>query len=334
MSKLKIFVISEAFVGDANGVTTAILELKESISLDPDLELVHAIDDADVIHAHTIGFDYVKQSYKYKNKLLVSAHVVPDSFIGSLIFSRLWQPIARWYLRFVYNRASAVLAVSPQVKKDLQAIGVTSHFHVLCNSVNRTKFKVDEDARQRIRKKHELKDAFVAMCVGQIQPRKGIYDFIDTAKQCPNVTFVWVGGTPFKGLTAEYNKLQEVVKNAPSNCVFTGIVDFNDMPAYYAAADVFFMPSYQENFAFATIEASSVQLPLVLRDNVEYPSSLFTHYLKANDAEGFAKIIQQLSEDTSFLSQWQQESNTLASKYDLNSYMTTLKSIYSSIHKS
>ena len=173
-----------------------------------------------------------------------------------------------------------------------------------------------------------MTNEFVVTCVGQIQPRKGIYDFIETAEKCPDITFVWVGGTPFKGLTAEYKKLQTVVKNAPKNIIFTGIVDFKEMPAYYAMSDVFFMPSFQENFAFATIEASAVNLPLVLRDNIEYPSSLFTHYLKGKTSEDFSKIIQQLYQDSDYFNQWQNESELLASKYSLKSYMIQLKEIY------
>ena len=85
MQKLKIHVIAEEFVGEANGVTTAILELLAGLEKDTFYELVDNIEDADVIHAHTIGLEYIKQSFKYKSKMIVSAHVVPDSFIGSLI---------------------------------------------------------------------------------------------------------------------------------------------------------------------------------------------------------------------------------------------------------
>ncbi|MGC6368069.1 MAG: glycosyltransferase family 4 protein [Candidatus Marinamargulisbacteria bacterium] len=328
MNNLKIHVIAEKFVGEANGVTTAILELIESLKKDPFYDLQNQAKTADVVHAHTIGLDYIRQSFRFKNKMVVSAHVVPDSFIGSLIFSRLWRPLAKLYLRYVYNRAREVIAVSPFVKMELEKIGVKSKIHVLCNSVDRQKFKQDDGMRETFRKKMGLTNEFVVTCVGQIQPRKGIYDFIETAEKCPNVTFVWVGGTPFKGLTAEYNKLQEVVKQAPKNIIFTGIVDFNEMPGYYAASDVFFMPSYQENFAFATIEASSVKLPLLLRDNVEYPSSLFTHYLKGKNSDDFAKIVTKLSEDKNFLEQWQNESEELASKYSLKAYMKQLKDIY------
>ena len=328
MEKIKIHVIAESFVGEANGVTTAILELLKALKEDPTYELVDDIKNADVVHAHTIGLDYIKQSYKYKHKMVVSAHVIPDSFIGSLIFSRLWRPLAKRYLTFVYNRAQCVIAVSPFVKLELEKINVTTDMRVLCNSVDRSTFKPNPIARQSFRNKHGLTDEFVVTCVGQIQPRKGIYDFIDTAKQCPDITFVWVGGTPFKSLTAEYSKLQEVVKNAPKNIIFTGIVDFKDMPAYYAMSDVFFMPSYQENFAFATIEASSVKLPLLLRDNVEYPSSLFTHYLKGTSSNDFSSLLQRLKNEPKFLQEWQNESETLAEKYALTAYMKSLKAIY------
>tara|TARA_A100001015_G_scaffold45123_1_gene49715 strand:- start:14 stop:1021 length:1008 start_codon:yes stop_codon:yes gene_type:complete len=328
MKKIKIHVIAEDFVGEANGVTTAILELIQSLEKDSFYELVDDPKQADLIHAHTIGLKYIRQSYKFKQKMIVSAHVVPDSFIGSLIFSKLWQPLAKQYLKYVYNRSKEVIAVSPFVKLELEKIGVTSKIHVLCNSVDRQKFKQNSDLRKKIRDKHGLTNEFVATCVGQIQPRKGIYDFIETAKQCPDITFVWVGGTPFKSLTADYKKLQEVVKDAPKNIIFTGIIDFNDMPAYYAMSDVYFMPSFQENFAFATIEASSVKLPLVLRDNVEYPSSLFTHYLKGKTASDFATIIQQLKTDQDYFSKWQMESENLASQYSLKAYNKTLKNIY------
>ena len=74
----------------------------------------------------------------------MSAHVVPDSFIGSLILSELWRPIAKWYLRFAYNRARLIIAVSPMVKTELEKIGVSSRIEVLCNSINRERFKKDD----------------------------------------------------------------------------------------------------------------------------------------------------------------------------------------------
>ena len=328
MKKLKIHVIAEEFVGEANGVTTAILELLAGLEKDTFYELVDNIEDADVIHAHTIGLEYIKQSFKYKSKMIVSAHVVPDSFIGSLILSELWRPIAKWYLKFAYNRSKSVIAVSPFVKDELQSIGVKSEINVLCNSVDREKFVFNESERLRLRQKHQVENKFIVVCAGQIQPRKGIYDFIETARKCPNVTFVWVGGFPFKRLTADYDKLQSVVKSAPKNIIFTGIVDFKEMPSYYTMADAFFMPSYQETFGYATIEAASCRCPVLLRDNVEYKDFFFNHYLKGQTPDDFAQILTKLKDDSDFYSHWQDESEVLATRYSQKEYMKQLKTLY------
>ena len=40
-------------------------------------------------------------------------------------------PLAKWYLKFAYNRSKSVIAVSPFVKDELQSIGVKSEINVL-----------------------------------------------------------------------------------------------------------------------------------------------------------------------------------------------------------
>ncbi|MCP4049958.1 MAG: glycosyltransferase family 4 protein [bacterium] len=331
MKKIKLNLVAENFIGEANGVYTAFLEAVDNLKKEKDIDLSVNDDsgNCDVIHTHSIGVKCMWLSFLYNRKLIISAHVVPDSFTGSLIFSSLWKPLARWYLKFIYNRARMVIAVSPLVKSELEKIGVNSEIQVLCNSVDRTKFKKDRDLRKRFRKKFKLSDSdFIALCVGQIQPRKGIYDFLETARNLPDIKFVWVGGRPFGRLTADYDNMTKAVDEASDNTIFPGIVDFQDMPGIYAAADIYFMPSYQENFAFATIEASSLKLPLVLRDNVEYPSSLFTHYLKGRNANDFTDCIKKLYSDKTYLSNWQNESDILASKYEISAYMEKLKYYY------
>jgi 1,2-diacylglycerol-3-alpha-glucose alpha-1,2-galactosyltransferase len=332
---MKVSIFSEKFIGEANGVYTAFLEAIDALKQEPEIELEinSNFDTCDIIHAHSIGLDFIKLSYKYKHKLIVSAHVVPDSFIGSLILSEWWKPIATWYLKFAFNRASKVIAVSPVVKTELEKIGVTTPIKVLCNSVDRNKFHPDKNAREQLRKKYNItSNNFVALCVGQIQPRKGIYDFLETASLCPDITFIWVGGRPYGRLTADYEQLTTAVDNAPPNVIFAGIVPFEEMPQYYAMSDVYFLPSLQENFAFATIEASSVKLPLLLRDNPEYPGTLFTHYLKAKDAQGFAQEIKKLYEDKAYLYEWQTQSDTLANQYEIKSYTKNLIQEYKTLY--
>jgi len=326
-----ISLLVEDFIGEANGVCTAFVAAKEALKKEEGItiHLNTRYKQSDLIHAHSIGLKYLWVSYFHKKKLIVSAHVVPGSFIGSLIFSRLWQPVATSYLKWVFSRASLVIAVSSVVKEELQSIGVNTRIEVLCNSVDRERFKKDPNARLSIRRKLGLKDDdFVAICVGQIQPRKGIYDFLDTAKNCPDITFVWVGGRPYGRLTADYHRLTKVCDHAPKNVIFTGTIDYEEMPAYYSMADVYFLPSFQENFSFATIEASACELPLILRDNVEYPRTLFTHYLMGNNSDAFSRLIKILHSSEKELKIAQKESAALASRYELKTYIRELIGFY------
>lgn len=331
--KIIVNMFAEGFIGEANGVTTAFVEAVDALKKRSDVELkVNGKEPYDIFHSQTIGPRFFFKRIGKKHKTIISAHVVPDSFIGSLVFSNLWRPLAKWYLKFIYDRAAAVIAVSPKVGEELGKLGVKSKVHVLCNSVNRDKFKPSETLRQEIRNKYKIPfDRPVVVCVGQIQPRKGVDDFVAAAKALPDVTFTWVGGRPYGKLTQEHDRMTEVIKSAPKNIIWVGIVKLEDMPAYYAAADIYFMPSLQENFAFATIEAASTKLPLVMRDNVEYPDSLFTHYLKAKNAEGFIALIKKLITDQPFFLEYQNESDALANKYEINTYTDKIVKIYKDV---
>ncbi|MBU1119000.1 glycosyltransferase family 4 protein [Patescibacteria group bacterium] len=330
---MRINIISEKFVGTANGVYTAYVELLQVLKNKKIQYTVNGSNSTcDVIHSETIGPKYILASLRHKHKMIVSAHVVPDSFDGSLVFSTIWKPLAKWYLKIAYNRAQTVIAVSPQVKKELEILGVTSSIVVLCNSVDRETFKPDNTKRDLIRSRLKIsKDAFVILSVGQIQPRKGVRDFVAVARKLPNATFVWVGGRPYGKLTAGYAELSEIIENHPSNVIFTETVEYSDMPGYYAAADVYFMPSHHENFSFATIEASATHLPLVLRDIKEYRNSLFAHYLKGKDVDSFTLEISKLHTDLDYLHTWQDESDALARKYDMDSFAKKLIEVYASI---
>ena len=108
----------------------------------------------------------------------------------------------------------------------------------------------------------------------------------------------------------------------------SGIVDFKEMPSYYTMADAFFMPSYQETFGYATIEAASCKCPVLLRDNVEYRDFFFNHYLKGQTPDDFAQILTKLKDDRNFYTHWQEESEDLATRYSQKEYMKQLKTLY------
>ncbi|MDD5456238.1 MAG: glycosyltransferase family 4 protein [Candidatus Margulisbacteria bacterium] len=331
--KIKVNIFAESFIGEANGVLTAVKQTIQALTHHKEVEVqFNGKKQADILHSHTIGPFFLLKSLEKSHKTIISAHVIPDSFIGSLIFSKWWKPLAKVYLRFIYNQADTIIAVSPKVKVELQKIGIKRNIEVLCNGVDRKKFKPDETARKKIRKNYNIPlKKTVVLCVGQLQPRKGLEDFIACARLLPDLIFLWAGGRPYGRLTEQYSKMNKLINTAPKNIIFTGIIAFDEIPYIYAAADIYFMPSYQENFAYATIEAASVKLPLVTRDIPEYLDTLFNHYLKGTTVQEFCLCIRRLTEDKSCYQKYQHHSDILAEKYNLNIYGDKLINIYKNV---
>lgn len=314
-----------------SGVYTAFVQLLEALRRRDDVRVsVNSIPpDTDVIHAHTTMWRYLLASLRHRDKLMVSAHEVPDTYLGSFVFDRASRRVAAHYLRFVYNRARLVVAVSPYTREELIALGVRSEIAVLCNGVDRTRFKPDGGARARLRRSLGLGPcAFVVMNAAQVQPRKGVRMFVEVARQVPEASFVWVGGRPYGRLSADYDACSRLMCEAPANVCFTGQVDYADMPGYYAMADACLFPSIQECFGYTIVEAAATGLPVMLIDNPAYRGYLFDDYLAASAPEGFAAHVRRLMSDEAFREEWKARGAHLAQRHDLATYPDRLMALY------
>ena len=181
-----------------------------------------------------------------------------------------------------------IVVVNPTFIDKLVALGVKREkVTYIPNFVTKTQFHpLPDEQKVALRKQFDIdQDAFVVLGVGQIQERKGIWDFIAMAKDNPDWTFVWVGGFSFGSITAGYDELKKVLANPPANLKFPGIVDRAVINGYYNAADVFLLPSYTELFPMSALEAFSTGTPTVLRDLDLYRAIIDGYYLAGSDRE-------------------------------------------------
>jgi 1,2-diacylglycerol-3-alpha-glucose alpha-1,2-galactosyltransferase len=331
MPPIRVNIISESGNFEAQGVHTAFVDMVGALKKRPEVEvLVNSTERADILHAHTFGPSYWLKRHRYKGRRVMTAHVIPASFKGSLVGWRLWMPLAEMYLNRAYNSAEVVLAVAPHVKTDLQRIGVKTRIEVLTNPVNVERFHLDPARRVVGRKRLGIAaDAKVAVCVGQVQPRKGVSEFIDAAKLCPDVTFLWYGGRPFGRLTDSVKALDQQIATAPANVRFAGTVTLDDMPYVYSASDLLFFPSWQENCALAINEAMACGIPMLLKDNPEYPPLYGAeNYLKASDPAAYAAQIRRLFEDPALYADLSRRSVEVASHFSVVKYADFLVGLY------
>ena len=115
-----------------------------------------------------------------------------------------------------------------------------------------------------IRRKYAVPDdAFVYGFVGRITTDKGVNElfesFEDISHSKENVYLLMIG-------RREKEIDEQLFKKAENNpkVIFTGNV--NDPERYYAAMDVFVLPSYREGFGSAITEAEAMGVPVIVTD--------------------------------------------------------------------
>lgn len=331
---MKINVISESnFSVKGHGVHTAFVEHVKSLRQDDSLQVsVNSWHSADIVHIHTVGLFSLVHLLLPRGKKVITAHVTPDSFIGSLVLAQWWSGLAKLYLRFVYNRADLVLAVSDETKRSLQNLGVKSNIEVFYNSIDLAPYKTTPELRSQARQKLGLSDNdWLVLGNGQVQPRKRIDSFTAVADNLYGMTFIWVGGIPFKHAAADYKKMQSLMKNAPSNTRFTGVIELDEVRDYYHAADVFLLPSMQETFGLVVIEAAAAGLPIVLRDIADYDQTFRGDVLMFENDNDLLDKLKSLHDDVNLYQDYAARSAKLAAKYDSSATLQQLVTTYKSL---
>jgi phosphatidyl-myo-inositol dimannoside synthase len=156
-----------------------------------------------------------------------------------------------------------------------------------------------------VRERYGLTDRPVVVCISRLVPRKG-QDLLIRAmplirRHVPDAALLLVSGGPYRStlerLAAEHGVGPHVI--------FTGSVPWKDLPAHYAAGDVFAMPCRTrrggldvEGLGIVYLEASATGLPVVAGDSGGAPDAVIegeTGYVTSGrDADALAERISTL----------------------------------------
>ena len=239
---------------------------KEGLEYSKDFE-----KDADILHLNLMGPKSVYYAWKAKRNdipVVVHAHQTAEDFEESFAFSNFLAKPMKPYLKWAYDFADHIICPSEHNREVMEAY-TDRPKTVLSNGFDSDKLDGFEDLRDEYLEKYELKSP-VVFCVGHVIKRKGLKSFVETAEKMPETDFVWLGWvnpTGGEGLFDRFirsNETQKLVENSPENCTFTGFID--DVRGAFAAGDIFFFPTKNENEGMALLEAMSCGKPPVVRD--------------------------------------------------------------------
>lgn len=332
--KLIVDMISESeFTVQGHGVHTAYKEITDALRKRKDIDIeVNSRRPADIIHIQTMGLYSFRHLIRRGGKKVVSAHIVPDSFIGSIKGAKYWKPLGKMWLKFFYKKADLVLACSGMVADELINDMNIPKTKVLYNTIDMLRYKHSAAEKKLARKKLGLKDNdFVVMGNGQVQPRKRLDVLIKAAKKMPDIKFFWVGGIPFKNLGADYHAMQNMIKSAPDNLTVTGVIPLEAVKDYYVAADLFVLPAMQENHPMCVLEAAGAGLPIILRDIPQYDDTFKGDAVMAKTDDEFLDLIDLLRKDKKAYSKACLGAEKIAKRFDSSAGAERLVEFYRSL---
>ena len=189
---------------------------------------------------------------RFKGKVILHWH---SDIIGKGVFRFLYKPIQNWLVR----RADKIVGTTPvyiSESPDLKDVQEKTTFV----PIGIETLRPEMESLAKIRQEFEGKK--LVFSLGRLIPYKGYEHLVRAASYLPDNYKVVIGGSgPLR------DSLQEEIDNLglSRKVTLVGYMEDNDPPAWFAAADVFVLPSVTKNEAFGIvqIESMSVGTPVV-----------------------------------------------------------------------
>jgi glycosyltransferase involved in cell wall biosynthesis len=225
------------------------------------------IAKADVVHAHGHVFMpsvvAAVMARRRGKAFIVTQHNTFVDYSSALLrgVQRLAdQSVGKYTLR----HAAEVLCVSPATQQYVETLTnagcASSTIHY--NGVDVERFHPAAD-RESLRRQLSLPtDKVIFLCVRRITFKNGIDTLLQAAERLernPDIMFVVCGAGPGLDTVRSFVESRDL-----ANVRIVGRVAEEDLPAYYAAADVFVLPSKTgEGFPLVILEAMASGLPVI-----------------------------------------------------------------------
>ena len=251
--------------------------------------------------------------------------------IASKLAGLITDEVIKRYLRNCEHVVVPTESVREMLAKNY---GIERGVSVVPTPVDLVKFQ--DIQPEKIRASFGLEGKEVLLFVGRLSREKGLdmllQAFILIQELRPGVRLLLLGRGPYEeALKAKQAKLG--LKNL---VIFAGAVPHEEVPGYYAAADLFVFPSTTETQGLVIIEAMAAGLPVVA---VRAPGAVDVlteggGVLTENKSEAFAREVVDILADSGRQKELRDEALRAVERYSisdatarmLNAYETTLDS--------
>jgi glycosyltransferase involved in cell wall biosynthesis len=202
-----------------------------------------------------------------------------------------------WYTfltRYALSKADHVTATGPRLAE------ATLRYAPSAKPVTVVPYGIDLE-RFRLRDARPAGDTLVVGAVARLSPEKGLDVLLDAvgmlAKNGTDLRVVLAGDGRERGKLER----QAVKLGIADRVEFRGDTPHSRVPDVLAELDIFAMPSREEGFGVAALEASAMQVPVVASDTHGIPDAVQHErtglLVPPNDATAFDEAIDRLAKD-------------------------------------
>ena len=267
------------------------MEHQESILKKAGMEVTaHLEKDVYAVHINTVFPDSVLACVwaKLHHKFTVCyAHSTMEDFRNSFRGSNLFANLFCKWIRFCYNLGDVIVTPTEYSKKLLLQYGMKKSVYAVSNGIDTDYYCPSAAGRSSFREKYHLsEEEKVVVSVGHYIERKGILQFMELAKELPDVTFFWFGHTNLSLVPA---KIKEAILHKPANVRMPGYISAEELREAYQGCDLFCFMSFEETEGIVVLEALACGISVLLRDIPVYAGWLKdgVHVYKAVSQEQF-----------------------------------------------
>lgn len=127
------------------------------------------------------------------------------------------------------------------------------------NELSKAVKNIDPNSKKKFKENLKLRNGITYLYVGQLVERKGVKYLLEAwikhVINFPNDNLIIAGTGPLEEIfRADYSDYDSII--------FTGYIDYDLIYKYYAIADIFVMPTLEDNWSLVVPEAMSCGLPV------------------------------------------------------------------------
>jgi len=283
----------------------------------------------DLLHAHyAIPYAYAaftaKQMLKEEGKdipLVTTLHGTDITLVGQ-------HPSYKHAVEFSINQSDTITSVSESLKKDtLQLFSIHKEIEVITNFIDNSEFREKVSCR---RSQFAGADEKILIHVSNLRPVKRVGEVLEIFKNVQkkiNCRLIIIGEGP------DMEKVNQFLEEHPDLIKRVRLLGkVNDLYKILQLSDVFLLPSEQESFGLAALEAMAAETPVISSNAGGIPEVNIqgeTGFLaEIGNVEAMSNYTIKLLSDENLLAQMKENAKQQALKFDLKNILPLYEKMY------